>query len=114
LASGGEDVRQRLEDAVLIASDAGEIIPMTDSIMRTAYNIELVSFLSPQDPLVLASVQRHAAQHEGLKCFVTQDVRDFANPVVYRDLAAQQCKVIVNFADAVSYIEDALRVEGGS
>jgi hypothetical protein len=109
LASGGEDVRQRLEAAVLLVSDVGEIVPMTDPTMRTAYSIELVSFLSPQDALVLASVQSHAEKHEGVKCFVTQDVRDFVDPVIYRDLAARQCKVIVNFDDAVAHIKNVLR-----
>jgi hypothetical protein len=111
LASGGEDVRERLEAAVLIASDAGEVIPMTEPIMRMAYSIELDSFLSPQDALVLSSVQSHAEEHEGLKCFVTQDVRDFANPIVYRDLAARQCKVLVNFDDALAYIKNVLSLE---
>jgi hypothetical protein len=111
LASGGEDVRQRLEAAVLIASDTGEIISMTEPVMRMAYTIELVSFFSPQDALVLASVLSHAEEHEGLKCFVTQDVRDFANPIVYRDLAARRCKVIVNFDDALAYIKNVLSLE---
>jgi predicted nucleic acid-binding protein len=108
LVSGGEDVRQRLEVAVTVAADAGELISMTSHTIDLAHAIELLYSLSPQDALVLASVQSHAEQHAGPKCFVTRDVRDFSSPVVYGDLAVEGCKVIFNFDDAVAYIKDSL------
>jgi predicted nucleic acid-binding protein len=114
LLSGGEDVRHGLEAAVSIAADFGEVISMNAHIINLAYAIELTYSLSPQDALVLASVQSHAEQHAGPKCFVTQDVRDFSSQVVVRDLTATGCKVIVNFDDALAHIKNALRLEGES
>lgn len=114
LVSGGEDVRQGLEAAVSVAADVGEVISMTADIIKLAYGIELIYSLSPQDALVLASVQSHAEQHAGPKCFVTQDVRDFASEGVIRGLTAMGCKVIVNFDDAVAYIKNALPPGAGS
>jgi predicted nucleic acid-binding protein len=114
LVSGGEDVRHGLEAAVSVAADFGEVISLTAHIINLAYAIELTYSLSPQDALVLASVQLHAEQHAGPKCFVTQDVRDFSSQVVIRDLTAKGCKVIVNFDDALAHIKNALRLEGES
>jgi predicted nucleic acid-binding protein len=108
LASGGEEVRRGLEAAVSVAADFEEVISMNADILNLAYAIELTYSLSPQDALVLASVQSHADQHAGPKCFVTQDVGDFSKQVVIRDLTAVGCKVIVNFDDAVAYIKSAL------
>jgi predicted nucleic acid-binding protein len=108
LASGGEEVRHGLEAAVSVAADFEEVISMNADILNLAYAIELTYSLSPQDALVLASVQSHAEQHAGPKCFVTQDVGDFSKQVVIRDLTAVGCKVIVNFDDAVAYIKSAL------
>jgi len=88
LASGGEEVRHGLEAAVSVAADFEEVISMNAHILNLAYAIELTYSLSPQDALVLASVQSHAEQHAGPKCFVTQDVGDFSKQVVIRDLTA--------------------------
>jgi hypothetical protein len=84
---------------------------MTATIINLAYAIERIYPLSPQDALVLASVQSHAEQHDGPKCFVTQDVRDFTSDFVIRGLIAMGCKVIVNFNDALAYIKNALRAK---
>jgi predicted nucleic acid-binding protein len=108
LLSGGEDVRQRLEAPVSVAADVGEVISMTARVINLAYAIEIIYSLKPDDALVLASVQSHAEQHGGPKCFVTQDT-DFSNSVVVRDLTAMGCKVIVNFKDALAYVKNALR-----
>jgi len=108
LVSGGQDVRHGLEAAVSVVADAGEVISLNGNIINLAYAIELIYSLSPQDALVLASVQSHAEHHAGPKCFITQDVRDFSQQVVFRDLTAMGCKVIVNFDDAVAHIKNAL------
>jgi len=54
-------------------------------------------------------VRSHAEKEAGPKCFITQDAKGFANPSVYDDLAGAECKVLVNFTDAVAYIRRALR-----
>ena len=85
------------------------VIPLTGEIVRMARFHELAYSLSPQDALVLASVRAHAENEVGPKCFVSQDVKGFANPTVYDELSATECRVLANFTDAVAYIKSSFR-----
>jgi len=107
LVAGGEESRERLEAAIQTIEADGVVIPLTSEIMTMARWHELGYSLSPQDALVLASVRSHAEKETGVKCFATQDAKGFANPSVYDELSAVDCKVLVNFADAVAFIKNA-------
>lgn len=105
LVTGAEESRERLEAAIELVEKHGEIIPLDSEMVLFARWYEFS--LSPQDALVLASVRLHAQRKPGPKCFVSQDVKGFANPTVDDELSAVDCKVLVNFAHAVAYIRKA-------
>jgi predicted nucleic acid-binding protein len=107
LVAGGEESRERLESAIQTFASEATVIPLTDTVVGIARRHELAYSLTPQDALVLASVRSHAEQHTGPKCFVSQDAKGFAHPTVYDELSAVDCKVLVNFADALAYITNA-------
>ncbi len=88
------------------------MIPLTSDIVAIARGHELAYSLTPQDAVVLASVRAHAEANAGQKVFVSQDAKGFAHPTVYDELSAVDCKVLVNFADALAYVRNALRPPG--
>lgn len=110
LIAGGEESRERLELAIDAFATEAAIIPLTSDIVRIARWYELGYSLAPQDALVLASVRSHAEAHAGPKVFVSQDAKGFAHPTIYDELAAVDCKVLVNFTDALAYINRALKL----
>ncbi len=112
LIAGGEESRDRLELALEIFARNSTMIPLTSDIVSMARWHELGYSLTPQDAVVLASVRAHAEINAGPKVFVSQDAKGFAHPTVYDELAAVECKVLVNFADAFAYIRNALRPPG--
>jgi len=112
LIAGGEESRKRLESAIEAFAADATIIPLTGDIVATARWHELAYSLTPQDAVVLASVRSHAETHVGPKLFVSQDAKGFAHPTVYDELAAVDCKVLVNFADALAYVTNALKPPG--
>ncbi|HSY49442.1 MAG TPA: PIN domain-containing protein [Thermoanaerobaculia bacterium] len=107
LVAGAEESQERLETAIQAVETDGTLIPLSGEIVKIARVYELYLSLSPQDALVLESVRSHAEKATGAKCFITQDVKGFANPSVYDELSAVDCKVLVNFDDAVAYIRNA-------
>lgn len=104
LIAGGEESRQRLESAIATFEAEATIIPLTGAILMAARRHELGYSLTPEDAVVLASVRSHAEKAPGPKVFVSQDAKGFAHPTIYDELSAVECKVLVNFADALSYI----------
>ena len=112
LVAHGEQARERLEEAVQAVERHGTIVALSSEIVTVARVHEILYSLSPQDALVLESVRSHAEQAAGPKCFITQDVKGFANPSIYDELSRVQCKVLVNFTDAVAYIRSALEPPG--
>ena len=85
------------------------MVPLTSEIVATARWHEIAYSLTPQDAVVLASVRAHAESHAGPKVFVSQDAKGFAHPTVYDELSAVECKVLVNFTDALAYVRNALK-----
>jgi predicted nucleic acid-binding protein len=112
LVAGGEESRNRLESAIDALAAYATIIPLTSDIVTMARGHELAYSLTPQDAVVLASIRSHAESNAGRKVFVSQDARGFANPSIYDGLAAVDCKVLVNFSDALGYIRNALKLPG--
>lgn len=109
LIAGGEESRDRLESAIESLAAEATIIPLTSEVVMIARWHEQAYSLTPQDAVVLGSVRAHAETHAGHKVFVSQDAKGFAHPTVYDELAAVDCKVLVNFTDALAYIRSVLR-----
>lgn len=112
LVAGGEESRDRLERTIDRFAASATMIPLTSDIVAIARWHELAYSLTPQDAVVLASVRAHAETNAGQKVFVSQDAKGFANPTVYDELNAVECKVLVNFTDALAFIMNALRPPG--
>ena len=113
IVSSGNDARARLEEVITVVSQHGTIEHLTGSVLSAATELEPRFSLSPPDSLVLASVIEHLKTvPSGPKCFVSQDKKGFADPAIYDELARYECKVLVNFADALAYIKSMLRAAG--
>lgn len=112
LIAGSEESRNRLELAIESFARSATMIPLTSDIVAIARGHELAYSLTPQDAVVLASVRAHAEANTGQKVFVSQDAKGFAHPTVYDELSAVDCKVLVNFADALAFVRNALRPPG--
>ena len=112
LIAGGEESRNRLESAIEVLVTEATVIPLTSDVVAVARWHERMYSLTPQDAVVLASVKAHAETHDGPKVFISQDAKGFADPNVYAELAVVQCKMLVNFDDALGYIRNALKPRG--
>jgi len=109
-ASSGEETRDRLEAVIGEVVAHGTVLALTHEVVAAARDYESRCDLTPPDALVLASVVAHAATvADEAKCFVSQDVKGFANPKIYDELSKYRCKVLVNFADAVAFVQSRLR-----
>ncbi|MBV9496005.1 MAG: DUF4935 domain-containing protein [Acidobacteria bacterium] len=108
LLDSDEDSRRRLEEAIDAVAACGRVIPLSQQILEMARWHELAFRLSPQDAVVLASVRADAETQGGPKVFVSQDAKGFAFPKVYAELGAVQCKVLVNFSDALARVKNSI------
>lgn len=90
----------------------GFVIPLTSEILILGRLYETLYGLTPQDALVVASVQWHAETDTSLKCFVSQDMKAFSDDAIYKELSKGNCKVLNNFDDALGYINSSLRRAG--
>ena len=113
VVASGDEARDRLEEIIAVLNQHGTIEHLTGPVLSAATALEHRFSLSPPDSLVLSSVIEHLkTAPSGPKCFASQDKKGFANPAIYDELAQYGCKVLVNFADAVAYIENILRAAG--
>jgi hypothetical protein len=113
LAVSGAGTRHRLEDAIANITAVGTVLPLTSEIASQARRDELRLDLSPSDAVVYASVMSHlATAPTGVKCFFNRDAKDFANPSVYDDLAAFDCKLFVSFEKGLALVRSELRNAG--
>lgn len=111
LIAGGDESKARLAAALMSIESNGAVISLTSEIIVMAGSHEMAYSLSSQDALVLASVKSHAEKHGGPKCFISQD-EGFDDPLIHSELLVNECKVIVNFDDALAHIKHGLRPEG--
>jgi hypothetical protein len=87
-------------------------LAMTD-VITSSQRYERQFGLAPADAVVLASVLGHAASASDVpRCFISQDVKGFANPSIYDELSRHGCKLLVHFGDAVAYIRNYPRTNG--
>ncbi len=49
-----------------------------------------------------------ASASDEAKCFLTRNSKDFANPDVYEDLRAHNCKLLIYFDDGYGYVRSAV------
>ena len=77
-----------------------EIIPIDLDIIRNAITFQKSLDLSPQDSIVYASLLAHLTTESGeLRCFITKNCKDFANPDIEDQLTAHGCKLLTKFVN---------------
>jgi predicted nucleic acid-binding protein len=105
LIQSGEEEKQRLDAIIGRVIDTAEIIPIERDTIKAAIRLQGERSLSPQDAIVYASVLSHMARAESeTKCFLTKNSKDFANPDIYEDLKAFNCKLLTSFDNGLSYL----------
>ena len=109
LIRSGEEEKHRLDDALEKILQNVEIIPIDLDIIRNAITFQKSLDLSPQDSIVYASLLAHLTTESGeLRCFITKNRKDFANPDIEDQLTAHGCKLLTKFVNGLGYIRSQL------
>ncbi len=109
LLRSGEEEKHRLDETLEKILQIVEVIPIGLSIIRDAITFQTSLDLSPQDSIVYASILDHlTTASEELRCFITKNSKDFANPDIENELTAHQCQLLTKFADGLGYIRSQL------
>lgn len=106
VANSADEERERLTNAQLRIIKAATIVPLTSEVLGRAIDIGSALGLSPQDSLVLSSIESHLSTiKEEPAVFVTKDRKDFLSGEVESLLAKHGCKLLTSFSDARGFIE---------
>ena len=104
VGSGADDRRQMATIRTRLLASA-EVIAVGSDILKLAAGVEGRFGLSPQDSIVLASLQDHLSRAPHLPaCFLTRDAKHFSDPDVEDALARLGCKSIIGFANGFDYL----------
>lgn len=110
LIQSGEEEKRRLDAVIGRVIDTATIIPIERDTIKAALRLQDERSLSPQDAIVYASVLAHMASAPGeAKCFLTKNSKDFANPDIYEDVRAYNCKLLTSFDNGLGYIQSQMR-----
>lgn len=105
LIQSGEEEKQRLDDVIGRVIETATIIPIERDTIKSALLLQSTRSLRPQDAIVYASVLSHMVSMPAEpKCFLTKNSKDFANPDIYEDLKAGNCKLLTSFKSGLGYI----------
>ena len=109
LRRSGEEEKHRLDDTLERILQTVEVIPIGLSTIRAAITFQKSLDLSPQDSIVYASILDHLATASAeLRCFITKNSKDFANPDIENELTAYNCQLLTKFADGLRYVRNQL------
>ncbi|MFN2453250.1 MAG: PIN domain-containing protein [Pyrinomonadaceae bacterium] len=109
LIRSGEEEKQRLDNAVNRILETATVIPIERETIKAAIKLQHTRNLSPQDSIVYASILLHLLKTpDEPKCFITKNSKDFANPDIYKDLEAHECKLLTKFEDGLGYARSRL------
>ncbi len=109
LLRSDEEEKRRLDDTLQRILQTVGVIPIGLSIIRAAITFQESRSLSPQDSIVYASILDHlTTASEELRCFITKNSKDFANPDIENELTTHHCQFLTKFADGLGYIRSQL------
>jgi predicted nucleic acid-binding protein len=109
LIRSSEEEKRRLDETLDRILDIAEVIPIGLGALRSAIVYQQSRALSPQDSIVYASILQHLAQSAGeVACFVTKNSKDFDNPDIENELRTYNCRLLMQFSDAVGYVHSRL------
>jgi len=121
LIQSGEEEKGRLDSSVSRILEIATVVPIERELIKGAIEFQKTRNLSPQDSIVYASVLSHLSnvQYEEFeqpvlkdvvepKCFITKNSKDFANPDIYAELKAFDCKLLTRFSDGLGYAKSCI------
>ena len=109
LLRSGEEEKQRLDETLEKILQTVKVIPIDLGIIRDAITFQSSLDLSPQDSIVYASILDHlTTASEELRCFITKNSKDFANPDIENELMTYNCQLLTKFADGLGYVRSQL------
>ncbi len=92
LIRSGEEEKHRLDETLEKILQTVHVIPIGLSIIKDAITFQNSLDLSPQDSIVYASILDHLTiASEELRCFITKNSKDFANPDIENELTNADC-----------------------
>jgi predicted nucleic acid-binding protein len=110
LDAGTEVERESLEKTIDRLTRICTVPVLSVDIMRLGQAMQVAYGLEPQDAVVMASIDTALKGLEaGPKVFVNKNSKDFARPLVERQLEKHECRLITSFSSARQYIENGLR-----
>ena len=109
LIESGEAEKKRLDAVIDKVVDTAVLLPIDRDTIKAALRLQGERSLSPQDAIVYASVLSHMiGQPSETKCFLTKNSKDFANPDIYEDVRAYNCKLLTSFDNGLGYIQSQI------
>jgi predicted nucleic acid-binding protein len=105
-----EDEKRKLDEVLSTILTFAEIVSIGVDIIHAAIDFQNTLNLSPQDSITYASDLHHlASAPPDVKCFLTKNSKDFANPSVIEQLATHDCRLLTRFENGLGYIQSRLR-----
>jgi predicted nucleic acid-binding protein len=109
LDAGTEVERESLEKIIDRVTRVCTVPVLSVDIVRLGQAMQLAYALEPQDAIVMASIDTALEGLEaGPKVFVNKNSKDFARPLVERQLEKHGCRLITSFSGACQFIENGL------
>ena len=109
LRRSGEEEKLRLDDILERILQTVEVVPIGSSTIRAAITSQKNLDLSPQDSIIYASILDHlTTASEELRCFITKNSKDFANPDIENELTEYNCQLLTKFANGLGYVRSKL------
>ncbi len=85
------------------------VLPLSDSIIERALEVQSEFNLGPQDAVVFATVDQHLQERvRAPKVFINKNQRDFCTPGIETHFEQFECKVLPKFSTARQFIESRL------
>ena len=109
LFRSGEEEKLRLDDILERILQTVEVVSIGLSTIRAAITFQKSLDLSPQDSIVYASILDHlTTAPKKLRCFITKNSKDFANPDIETELTKHNCQLLTKFANGLGYVRSQL------
>ena len=110
LTKSQTDEENRLRDVQVTLDKVADVLPLTSGVVVEAQRVLALGLMeSPQDAVVLASVQADLSQNGGgASVFLNQNARDFNTPDVKTALSQVRCTVLASFDHGLARIEAGL------
>lgn len=105
MVRSADDEKERLDRTLQRLFNLSHVIPLDSKILSSASTCRASQGLSPQDPIVYASVLDHVqVRSREQSCFITRNTHDFGDPDIIETLSKHNCRLLFSFRDGFRYI----------